>query len=110
MTEEQYKEISKWQTETFRQANPLSKIAHLIEETVELKDAILLENKIPTSTNFNNVRMEYADCFFLLFGSASAYGFSHKDICDLIQEKFEINKKRNWGKPDRDGIVKHIKQ
>jgi predicted HAD superfamily Cof-like phosphohydrolase len=50
-----------------------------------------------------------ADCFFLLFGSAAADGMSYQDICNAIQEKFEINKRRRWGKPDENGIVKHIK-
>ena len=36
MTEQQFNEISLWQKETFGQATPLSKIAHLAEELEEL--------------------------------------------------------------------------
>jgi len=108
MTEQQFNEISAWQKETFGQATPLSKLAHLLEEIVELKDELINEKEHPTSTNFNKVRMEFADCFFLIFGSAAAYGFSHQNICDAIQEKFEINKARKWGKPDENGVVKHV--
>jgi len=55
------------------------------------------------------IRMEYADCFFLLFGSAAAYGYSFDNITELIEEKFEINKARKWGKPDENGVVNHVK-
>lgn len=56
-----------------------------------------------------NKRLEFADCFFLLFGAAAADGMSYDDVCAAIQEKFEINLKRQWGKPDANGVVKHIK-
>jgi hypothetical protein len=34
---------------------------------------------------------------------------TYEDICQAIQEKFEINKSRKWGKPDANRVVKHIK-
>jgi len=101
MTEQQFNEISAWQNQTFGQATPLSKIAHLREELDELVSDI--------KTNAPDRRLEFADCFFLLFGSAAADGMTYEDICNAIQEKFEINKARNWGKPDKNGVVKHIK-
>ncbi|MEI6507266.1 MAG: dATP/dGTP pyrophosphohydrolase domain-containing protein [Bacteroidota bacterium] len=101
MTEQQFNEISAWQNQTFGQATPLSKIAHLSEELDELVSDI--------KTNAPDRRLEFADCFFLLFGSAAADGMTYEDICNAIQEKFEINKARNWGKPDKNGVVKHIK-
>lgn len=88
-----YNEISAWQKETFGDATAFSKIAHLKQEVIELKIALDYEKAFPTTTNFNDVRMEFADCFILLFGSAASYGFSHNDILNLIKEKFEINKK-----------------
>jgi NTP pyrophosphatase (non-canonical NTP hydrolase) len=108
MTEKQFNEVSVWQKQTFGQATALSKLAHLLEEIVELKDELINEKKHPTVTNFNNIRMEFADCFLLIFGSASSYGFSYENICDAIQEKFEINKARKWGKPNENGVVKHV--
>ncbi len=101
MTEQQFNEISAWQNQTFGQATPLSKIAHLREELDELVSDI--------KTIAPDRRLEFADCFFLLFGSAAADGMTYEDICNAIQEKFEINKARNWGKPDKNGVVKHIK-
>ena len=46
----------------------------------------------------------------LLFGSATADGMTYQDICNAIQEKFEIIKTYKWGKPDENGIVRHISE
>lgn len=100
MTEQQFNEISAWQKQTFGQATPLSKIAHLAEELQELVSDLKINNP--------ERRLEFADCFFLLFGSAAADGMTYQDICQAIQEKFEINKVRKWGKPDESGVVKHV--
>lgn len=100
MTEQQFKEITAWQKETFGQATALSKISHLGEELSEL-NYDLINNKPER-------RLEFADCFFLLFGAAAADGMTYQDICQAIQEKFEINKTRKWGKPDANGVVNHI--
>ena len=100
MTEKQFNEISAWQKETFGKATPSSKLFHLIDEIKELHDEIIMEGE--------NKRHEFADCFFLIFGAAAADGMTYDDICKAIQEKFEINKARKWGKPDNNGVVKHI--
>lgn len=116
MTREQFKQICEWQAQTFGSATPLSKLAHLKEELKELKYElevmdIMVANKrsqklIKAHKTVTN--MEFADCFFLLFGAANAAGMSYDDICNAIQSKFEINKQRKWGKPDANGVVKHI--
>lgn len=101
MREKQFLDITKWQEETFGEATPLSKVSHLREEVVELQQALMY--------NEPNVRLEYADCILLIYGSASANGMSYEDICKAIAEKMEINKNRDWGKPDANGVVKHVK-
>ena len=100
MTKEQFIAITQWQKETFGQATPLSKLAHLAEEVTELRLAIDFDK--------SDKKLEFADCFFLLFGAAAADGMSYEDVCAAIDEKFEINKKRKWGKPDANGVVNHI--
>lgn len=102
MTEQLFNEITSWQKETFGSATAYSKICHLEEEVKELKDDLVIQSP--------NRRLEFADCFLLLFGSAAADGMSYQDIQDAIQEKFEINKKRKWGKPDQNGVINHIKE
>lgn len=101
MREDQFKKIIQWQSETFGEATAMSRISHLAEELEELV-ADLKENK-PSK------RLEFADCFFLLFGAAASDGMNYEDICNAIEEKFEINKNRKWGTPDENGVVKHIK-
>ncbi len=73
----------------------------MIDEIKELHEAIITDDK--------DKRLEFADCFFLLFGAAARDGMTYDDICAAIDEKFEINKKRAWRKPDANGVVRHIK-
>lgn len=101
MNQNQFNEITKWQKETFGQATSLSKILHLKEEITELTLDVF--DKKPER------RLEFADCFFLLFGAAAADGMTYEDIEACIDEKFEINKARKWGKPDANGVVNHVK-
>lgn len=101
MKQEQFKQIKQWQEETFPNANPLSKIAHLKEEILEVEEAI--------SNNLPSKKSEYADCFLLLFGAAASDGLTYDDICQAIDDKMEINKSRKWGKPNKLGVVNHIK-
>ena len=100
MTEKQFTEITEWQKETFPGATMYSKIEHLKQELEEVVEEDL---SIPTRS------VEFADCFILLFGAAAAFGMTYQDITDAITHKFEINKKRKWGKPDENGVVNHIK-
>lgn len=100
MTKQQFTEIMEWQRQTFGQASAYASVLHLKEEINELKIEIRIDG--------DGKRHEFADCFFLLFGAAAADGMSYEDICEAIQEKFEINKARKWGEPDADGVVKHI--
>lgn len=101
MRAEQFKEITEWQRKTFPKATSLSKIAHLAEELQELVDDLKSGNP--------KRRLEWADCFLLLFGGAAADGMSYEDCCNCISEKFEIVKLRKCGEPDANGVVKHIK-
>lgn len=101
MTKEQFILITEWQRKTFGAATPLSKIAHLAEELQELV----------TDLKENNLgkKLEFADCFILLFGAAASDGMSYENICNAIGEKMSINYQRKWGKPNENGVVNHIK-
>lgn len=101
MKPEQFKEITEWQTATFGQATALSKAYHLDEEVDELISDLYEKN--------NDRRLEFADCFLLLFDCASSDGMTYEDICDAIDEKMKINYGREWGKSDANGVVKHKK-
>jgi NTP pyrophosphatase (non-canonical NTP hydrolase) len=101
MNLEQFEEITKWQKETFGRATALSKVAHLQEEIMELINDL--------KSNSEHKRLEFADCFILLFGAAAQDGMSYSDICQAIDDKMKINKLRKWGEPKENGVVNHIK-
>lgn len=101
MNHKQFIQTKEWQEQTFGSATPLSKLVHLKQEIEELENDL--------KTNNPAKKLEFADCFLLLFGAAASVGMTYQDICDAIQEKHEINLKRKWGKPDINGVVNHIK-
>jgi len=101
MTEKQFKEITEWQEITFPTSTALSKVAHLKQEVLELESDL--------KANSSHKYSEWADCAILLFGAAKLAGMDYKGCLNAIQEKFEINKVRKWGKPDENGVVNHLK-
>ena len=91
------KNIAKWSDKQFgKNRPPTAPIAHLLKELIEL-----------AQDPFNI--MEFADCFMLLMDSARMAGFDMAELCLAINEKLKINKKRKWGKPDKNGVVEHIR-
>lgn len=100
-SERQILEVIKWQKKTFPEASPSSKLKHLKQEVDELESDIFHGKE--------TVPSEFADCFLLLFGAAYACGYNWSDIWQFMDWKMEINKNRKWGKPDKDGVVNHIK-
>jgi NTP pyrophosphatase (non-canonical NTP hydrolase) len=102
MTKEMFEEITAWQKQVFTKATALSAANHLHEEVKELI------TELSPDGDMRKIEAEYADCFLLLFGSASLLGLSYKNICQAINAKMEINKQRKWGEVNKDGYVKHI--
>lgn len=105
---------AKWSQDTFSDgkfspARTLSMMYHLQEEVEETINEIKVFLTDPTVENYEAVTKEFADCFTLLFNSATNHGLNIVDIGNIMKEKLEINKTREWGEPDKMGIVKHIK-
>ncbi len=88
--------IDDWQEKTFPHATALSKMSHLTKEIIELNKSLI---------NRDGIGSELADCQHLLFGIASKCGLN---LEEETRKKFEINKQRRWGKPDKNGVVEHI--
>lgn len=86
-------EIGQWGDKTFPQSSPRSVLAHFKKESKELID--------------DETAVEAADCAMLLLHFAHKMGFS---LNDQIRQKFEINKGRTWGAPDKDGVVEHVRE
>lgn len=87
-------EITEWQRKTFPYATPQSAAAHLKREAAEL-----FQDPYDGS--------EMADIFFLLIAVAHT---AEIDLIAEVEEKLRINKNRQWGKPDAEGVVEHIRQ
>lgn len=102
MTKEQFESITEWQDKTFGSATTESKFQHLLEEIIELADAL-------TVGDAAEIKKEFADCFILLFGAANSAGMTYDDICETIDKKMKINRSRVWGKPEANGVVHHVK-
>lgn len=100
-------EISEWSDATFGngQRNPAI-VYHLKKELDELIDCFHI-SAVDSPKN-RMLRMEFADCFMLLLDSAHHACFSANDILEAVREKLEINKNREWDKPDENGVVEHI--
>ena len=111
-------DISEWSDATFGdgQRNPAI-VYHLKKEVDELIEALHKSNALGADNSvgvgelkrqLNKTEMEFADCFMLLLDSAHHFGLTAENLLELTREKLEINKKREWGKPDDNGVVEHI--
>ena len=106
-------DTAKWSQDTFNKgkfcpSRTLSMGHHLAQEVDELLDAVEHQHKAPSKHANQRMRNEFADCFMLLFNCATNEGFNIANIYDVVKEKLEINRKRIWGKPDKNGVVNHI--
>jgi len=122
-------EIQEWSDATFgKDRSPVPILHHLRKEVPELIDALKEMDKFceQQRDNINGdwfsdinhaefaklqtaVLDEFADCFMLLMDAAAHYPITMDAACAAIKRKLEINKKRKWGKPDKNGVCKHIK-
>jgi hypothetical protein len=96
------------------QGNSSASLALINQTRTRAGLPLLTTSLVTTNTIFEKElaterRLEFADCFLLLFGCAAADGMTFADICQAIDDKMVINRKRNWGKPDENGVVNHIK-
>jgi len=107
MTKELYEQVMAFKEKTFPNSTPSSELKHLKKEVKELKDAI---GKKYSESNQEDAELEVADCFFLLYGIANGIGMDYESVNDAIKRKLVICENRKWGKPDKDGVVEHIKE
>lgn len=75
--------------------DPLPTLHHLSQEVKETIEA-------PTDV------VEYADMLILLMGAFKRTGGNAIELVQAALDKVEINKIRKWGKPDENGVIKHI--
>lgn len=85
-------EIVLWAEDTFQHASTKTILTHLGREVQELQAH-------PSDG------LEYADCMMLLAHAAHKEGV---DLRAVLAEKLTINKARQWGAPDHEGVVEHV--
>ena len=87
-----------WANQTFKDQDKTGILEHLKEEVQELIES-------PSD------RHEFADCFGLLIRHWYAVlGGDAITALEACYEKLEICKGRKYGKPDKNGVVHHIRQ
>lgn len=86
------KEYTAWAVETFPSGTAVTASKHLQREAKELTDSQQPE--------------EVADCLMLIMFVAHRMGI---DLLAEARQKFEVNKLRQWNKPDSDGIAEHVR-
>lgn len=89
------RESVEWAEETFGPGyDPHAKAAHLLKEAKELRDD-------PTDPE------EMADVLMILGHLAAGAGV---DLAAEVRKKLEKNRQREWGEPDGDGVVEHVRE
>lgn len=106
MTKRLFNEIVSWQDATFPKATAYSILKHLEKEIRELRDEIEKDSTVRVEAEMFE---ELADCFILMFGIAGSFKMSYEELSDVIFCKLMKNKSREWGEPDKDGVVLHKK-
>jgi hypothetical protein len=94
-----FRETHVWACKQFRPDggdDPRGAISHLKKEVDELYD-----------TPFDLT--EYADCAMLLFDACQIAGYTPEQLLEAVAVKLEINKNREWGEPDENGVVEHVR-
>lgn len=92
---------------TYARALPISH--HLQKESRELTEAVDKFLKNPNDDTADAVHEELADVFLLLLDCAAHVGVSSVSLLLFATQKHLKNTQRQWGKPDENGVVEHIK-
>lgn len=113
-------DISKWANEIFSDGEfdayrTVRIVRHLKKEVPELIHAldrdssgtIISKDADMCGEDYEAVKEEFADCFMLLLDAAVNYGFTANALIKETHKKLKINKKRQWGKPDENGVSEH---
>jgi len=102
-------DILEWSQKTFKDESTISKSIHLQKEAKELTEALEKYYRIPSQRHRDDVKLEFADNLMLIIACAKLFGITAKELIALSHIKLEINKSRQWGEPDEDGVVLHKK-
>lgn len=94
------REQAKWSQATFGSdldRGPIGALKHLAKEVNETLEK-------PRD------RTEYADCFLLVIDAARRAGITFGDLVEASADKLEVCKQRQWGTPNGDEPVEHVRE
>ncbi len=113
-------EVGSWSDDTFGSGQRSPAILHhLAKEIPELLNAIGDYDRGANDTRVNvsemmelhrKMRFEFADAFMLLLDAARKRGFMAEDLIQVTKLKLEVNRRRKWGKPDKNGVIEHLRE
>lgn len=101
---------ARWSQSTFgsdEERGPLGPLDHLKKEAEEAKVAWIMNHDIGGDRGI--VAEEFADCFLLVLDAARRAGIKSLDLIRAAGEKLEVNKARQWSKPQPDSPVEHVR-
>lgn len=92
-----------WSKKIFDKATSQSSLKKLIDEIVELNNALEHETR-------SKVLEEYVDCLMCLLHSASAKGFTIDEISKAFYRKLKINMSSKWSYNSKDNTYSRVKE
>ena len=115
-------EVSEWSDKQFNKGifsheRSLPIAHHLKKESEELIEAlssffITIDRIEDDDLNLRveNIGEELADVFMLLLDCATHMGYDADDLVTAAYNKLRVNINREWGAPDDNGVVEHIRK
>jgi hypothetical protein len=104
LNELKYKAAS-FSDRTFGVHNPITGPLHHLHEEIDEILHCIVNNEDPLD--------EFADCFLMLTDAFRKHYGNDVDMQKLIDassDKLDVCETRKWGKPDKHGVFKHIKE
>ena len=94
--------IGDWADPTFSPGeDPRNRIKNSIKHLKEEVDELLEDP---------NDEAEYGDILMFILDIARLAGYSGSDLIRFTYEKLGVCKERTWHPPDKDGIIRHVKE
>lgn len=101
---------AKWSQAAFgsdAEHGPLGPLKHLTKESEEAQKAWIMNRDIGGDRGI--VAEEFADCFLLVLDAARRAGIKPLELVRASRAKLEVNKTRQWSKPQPDMPVEHVR-
>ena len=108
--------IAEWSDKQFGEGrSPVPILHHLKKEVPELIEqlekyqAMGLRDGGARDDAMVDSFYEFADCFMLILDAARCFGINAHILKEYTRLKLDINKAREWGEPDENGVVEHVR-